>query len=369
MLQAVLAFLLVLQGATGLGVGLTGGLSDAVGHVLKPLFGAVADRTRRRKPLVVGGYVVAALARIGIGLSTAWEGSLLFRSADRVGKGMRAGPRDSLLAEGTPPGQRGRVFGLHRAADTAGAVVGVVLALAGIVLLGLAESAIQRIVLAAALAGLLTLVPLALVREDSRAGGASAAPKAVFEAASPRYRAFLVVSGVFALGQVSYLFYVLRAAGVLGGVAAVALYLLYNVVYAALSYPAGRLSDRWGRARLLAASCVLFAGSATLLAVGAGLALAAASFVLYGAAFALSDGVGRAMAADLAGTAARSTRLGLYQAVIGVAAVLGGVAAGALWDLEGQGAAFAFGAVVPLVALAMLGGMGFLRRQFLNPES
>src|SRR5690349_17439337 len=88
MLQAVLAFLLVLQGATGLGVGLTGGASEAVGHLLKPVFGAVADRWRgQRKPLVVGGYLVAALARVGIARSTAWEGSLLFRSADRVGKG------------------------------------------------------------------------------------------------------------------------------------------------------------------------------------------------------------------------------------------------------------------------------------------
>src|SRR5439155_16330700 len=151
---------------------------------------AVAAPTRRRKPLVIGGYVLAALARIGIASSSAWEGSLAFRSADRVGKGMRTSPRDAILAESTPPATRGRTFGLHRAADSAGAVVGVALALAGIALLGLDLSALDRIVLVGAIVGLATVVPLAFVEDvDGRATGDGRSAKAAFEPASPRYRA------------------------------------------------------------------------------------------------------------------------------------------------------------------------------------
>jgi MFS family permease len=366
MLQAVLAFLLVLQGASGLAIGLTGGASDAVGHLLKPVFGALADRLRKRKPIVVGGYALAALARVGIAASATWEGSLLWRSADRVGKGMRTAPRDAILAESAPKETRGRTFGLHRAADTAGAVVGVALALAAVAWLSLDEPHVARIVLVAALIGLTTLVPLALVKDDGAAGGGpvGGGGKAAFEPASPRYRAFLLAVGVLSLGQVSYLFYILRAATLEGGaLAAIALYLLYNVVYAALSLPMGTLSDKWGRGRVLAAGALVFAASSLLLAESASWPLAVASFVLYGLAFAMTDGVQRAMASDLAGSAGRSTRLGWFHATVGLAAVLGGVAAGWLWDRYGEGATFAFGASVPILGLALLAAGGFVRRR------
>ncbi|MFA5861022.1 MAG: MFS transporter [Candidatus Thermoplasmatota archaeon] len=359
MLQAVFAFLLVLQGASGLAIGLTGGVSEAVGHLLKPVFGAVADRKHaRRKPLVIGGYVLAALSRFGIALSTFWVPSLAFRSVDRVGKGMRTAPRDAILAESANAGSRGSTYGLHRAADTAGAVVGVSLALVGIVWFGLAQDGLDRVVLVAAFVGLSTLIPLSMVRDVDPASGTM---KGLFEAPSPRYRAFLVVAGIFALGQVSYLFYILRASHQVGGpVVAVLLYLLFNIVYAALALPLGWLSDRLGHARMLAGGAVLFSASAILLTGSPGLSLAVLSFVLLGLAFAATDGVQRALAADLAGTASRSTRLGLFHMTIGIATIVGGITAGWLWDALGEGATFVWGAVLPLVALALFAGLGFI---------
>lgn len=359
MLQAVLAFLLVLQGATGVAIGLTGGLSDGLGHLLKPVFGALADRTRRRKPLVMGGYFLAAVSRIGVAASTAWQGSLAFRSADRVGKGMRTAPRDAILAQSAPPQTRGRTFGLHRAADSAGAVVGVALALGGLWLFGDDLSALQAIVLVGAVLGLSTLVPLAFVRDLEHDPEAA---RAVAEPTSPRYRAFLVAAALLAVGQVSYLFYVLRAASASGAFAAVVLYLLFNVVYAALALPLGGLADRWGKARVLAAGGVLFSASALPLAMGASLALALAAFALLGVAFAATDGVQRALASDLAGSAARSTRLGVFHATIGIATVVGGVVAGVLWDAWGPSATFAWGALAPIVGVGALVALGFTRR-------
>lgn len=357
MLMAVLPFLLVAQGATGIGIGLVGGLADAMGHLVKPFAGAVADRTRRRKPIIIAGYVIPALARVGIAFAVAWQATLGWRAADRVGKGLRSGPRDALLAESAAPAQRGRAFGLHRAADTAGAFFGVGLALALLAFFDLSPS---TIVLAGALVGLGTLVPLAFVRDveaDARGG------KAAFEHPSGRYKAFLLVAALFALGNVSYLFYLLRAAAAVGGeTGAVALYLLFNLVYFLAAYPAGRLADRIGKPRVLAAGFLLFALSAAFFVATPTPALAVAGFVALGFAFAGVEGVERAFAADLAGSEARATRLGVFHAVVGFSTLAGGLVAGLLWDRVAPGAAFAWAVAVPLVALGLLSALGFLRR-------
>lgn len=358
MLMAVLPFLLVAQGASGVGLGLVGGAADAIGHVLKPAAGAIADRTRKRRPLIVGGYLLAAVSRLGIAFSGAWQATLLFRSTDRAGKGLRTAPRDALLAESVPRRERGRAFGIHRTADTAGAFVGVGAAL---VMLALLSAEPSTVVLVGALVGLATVVPLAFVREMD--GGPSADGKPAFEPASPQYVRFLVVAGIFALGNVSYLFYVLRAQEALGGaVPAVALYLAFNAVYAASAYPMGRLADRIGKARVLTIGFVLFAASAAFFIPPPDPVLAIAGFLAFGVAFASVDGVERAFAADLAGSATRGTRLGWFASVSGFASLAGGLVAGGLWDNVAPWAAFAWGATVPLLAAGMLVATPGLRR-------
>lgn len=361
MLMAVLPFLLVAQGADALAVGLFGGASDALGHLVKALGGRLGDRAAGRKPLIVAGYATAALSRFGIALAPAWPVTLAFRGLDRVGKGLRTAPRDALLAESVAPAARGRAFGFHRTADTTGAVLGSAAALVGVLMLG---ASTRTLVLMAGAVGLLTLVPLLFVR-DPRAGGARAtdghASKRVFEHPSPRYRAFLLVAAVFALGNVSYLFYMLRAGAALGGeAAALRLYVLFNVVYAALSYPVGILGDRISRPRVLAAGFALFSVSAALLVLAPTPLTSVLAFAALGVSFAATDATERAYAADLAGTEGRSTRLGVFHMTIGLATVVGGLVAGALWQQLGASWTFAWGAALPLVAFALLVGGGFL---------
>lgn len=356
MLMAVLPFLLVAQGATGLAVGLVGATSEATGHIMKAVGGRWGDRIRRKRALVASGYLIAALSRFGIALAATWPASLFWRSTDRVGKGIRTAPRDALLSAAVPKEEHSRAFGYHRAADTGGAVLGVVGALA---LLGWGHLSAARVVLAAAIVGLVAVVPLLALKEPDTRPAEGWTP----QTSRPRagFIPFVAIAGLFSAGQVSYLFFLLRAGSESGILAAVAWYLLFNVVYAAAAYPFGLLGDAWGKSRvflvgtlLMALASLLFVPAPTPLLLGAG-------FVCMGLAFAATEGTGRAIAAGLAGSKA-STHLGTYHAAIGLSALAGGAAAGYVWDAAGPAILFLAGsAAVLLSCLAMLAWMGMRR--------
>ncbi len=355
MLMAVLPFLLIAQGATGLGLGLVGGMTEGVGHLFKLVGGYAGNRAGSKKLLIGSGYAVSSLSRFGVALATAWPLTLAFRSVDRVGKGLRTAPRDALLADVVEPGQRGRAFGLNRAADTAGAVVGVVAAL---VLLAVFDFAETDIVLVGAGIAMISLVPLMFVREPPSTA-ALKDPLHPVEARNPRFNRFLVVASIFHLSRVTYLFYLVRSTHAGTGIqAAVLWYLLFNVTYAALAYPAGRLSDRRNKGSFLFAGYLLTGLSAGVFIVHPTTFTMLIGFVLLGVSFAIVEGTSRAYAADLVGSKARSSRLGEYHAVTGLATLAGGIVAGLLWDGLGASAAFAWGAIVPIIAA---GGLWWAR--------
>lgn len=334
MMTAVLPFLLVSQGAGGLAVGLFGATSELVGNLVKWQGGRWGDRVRHPRLLVMGGYLGAGAARIGIALASSWWGSLVWRSVDRVGKGLRTAPRDAILSKAIPKEERGRAFAFHRAADTTGAFLGVLGALGLLVWTALPPA---NIVLVAALVGVVATAPLLFLREPAPVATGST------KDSGPRtgFGAFVAVSCLFAAGQASVLFFLLRAggstrAGILG---AVAWYLLYNAIYAGASYPFGLWADRSGKAVVLgvgfaltAAAQVLFVPLPTPLTLGLG-------FTVLGLAWAATDATGRSIAADLAGSK-KSTQLGVYHASIGAAALAGGVGGGWLYDARGPAAFF-----------------------------
>lgn len=345
MVMAVLPFLLVSQGATGLAVGLVGAAAEATGHISKWLGGRAGDRVRHKRLLVASGYLVAALSRFGIALATTWPASLLWRGVDRVGKGIRSAPRDAMLHGSIPATEQARAFAYHRAADTAGAVIGVL----GALLLLWQDATPSRIVLVAAFLGLAAVLPLLAVQEPDvppHAPGGSTARR-------PGFRAFVVISCLFAAGQVSYLFFLLRTGATEGILAAVAWYLLFNVVYAVAAYPFGILADRFGKARILLAGFLLTALASLLFSLPPSPGLFALGFTVLGLSFAATEGTGRAIAASLAGSM-RSTRLGAYHAAIGFAALAGGAAGGYVWDAHGPAALFEAGAAAVLLAALSL---------------
>ncbi|MHB1262633.1 MAG: MFS transporter [Thermoplasmatota archaeon] len=358
MLMAVLPFVLVAQGATGVGLGLVSGVSEGFGHVMKLAGGYLGQRAKRRIPLVGAGYLLAALSRFGVALATAWPLTMAFRSLDRVGKGLRTAPRDAVITESIPESHWGQAFGLHRAADTAGAVIGVLAVLALMSWTGASES---TIILIGAVVGLFTVVPLLFIHEPEAAPAGATDAALVTPRPSQSYLAFLAVVALFNLGRISYLFFLLRAASGSTITAAVGWYLAFNVVYMAAAYPLGRWADAIGTERIYTAGIVLTAAAAACFVPTPSPVLLAAGFALLGLAFAASEGSGRVLASRLAGAHRRSSRLGEYHAVAGAATLAGGLAAGILWDQAGHSWAFGWGVALPILALAMLAGLALSR--------
>jgi MFS family permease len=319
-----------------------------------------------RKPPTVLGYTISALSKPLLAFAGSWLGVLAVRFADRLGKGVRTAPRDALLADSAPPDRRGLAFGFHRAGDSLGAVAGIGLALLIVWLtqgnqLTLSRATFQRIALASAIPGFLAVVVLAVgLYEVRRAAPAAGRPiLGSFREMPSRFRRFLFIFALFTLGNSADAFIILRAqerglsvAGVL------AMLLAFNLVYTAVAGPAGGLSDRLGRPRIILFGWIVYAF------IYLGLALAAegwqviALFISYGLYHGLVEGNARAYVADLAGAGERGSAYGLYHAVVGFLALPASIIAGILW--QGVGRWAGFGAPAPFLFGALLAGVASL---------
>lgn len=350
---------LFLTGTLGAGaafLGLIEGAAESLSSFLKLGSGWLADRSGRRKPLTVVGYSIASVARPLIGLVTAAWQVLAIRLTDRVGKGLRTAPRDALLAESVPEERRGAAFGLHRAADHSGAVVGPLLASA----LLLAFPGDLRTVFAFALVpGLLTVAVVAWkVRETApapRPAGPAAPPLPRLRELGPVLPRYLLVIVVFTLGNASDAFLLLRAGD--AGVPVAMIPLLWGALHvskAAWSVVGGRWSDRVGARRAIIAGWLVYA------AVYAGFAYVDAAwqvwalFLVYGLFFGLTEGPEKALVARLAPEGLRGSAFGAYHAAVGLAALPASVIFGLVWQAYGPRAAFGMGAALALAAALLL---------------
>lgn len=353
-------FLTATLGASPAVVGLIEGVAEGTASVGKALSGRLADR-RAKRPMVALGYGISSLAKPVIGLATGWGLVLVARFTDRVGKGVRTSPRDALIAADTPRALRGAAFGLHRAADTAGAVVGPLL---GLALYELLDHRLRPLFFVAAIPAAISVAFVFLVREAPAAPAPAAAPVGPagsatpaappHEAFSPEYRRAVLLLSLFGLVNFSDALIILRANELgLGFAAVIGAYVLYNTVYAGLSYPAGTLSDRIPRQRVLAGGLLVFA------VAYAGLGLARSSgwvwllFPLYGAYTAMTDGVGKAWIADLSPDHRLGSGLGSFQALTGFCSLLAGIWAGLAWGGNGRLPLLVAGCVAAVVAVAV----------------
>jgi MFS family permease len=332
-------------------LGLVEGAADATSSLLKLASGYVADRAPAKKPLVLLGYGIATFVRPLVALASAPWHVLAVRVTDRVGKGIRTTPRDVLLAAAVPATEVGRAFGFHRAMDHAGAVVGPLLATA----LLAAGLSMRSVFLAAVVPGMLALLSLLTVRE-----AAAPAQEHVETARGQRLpralRSYLVIVALFALGNSSDAFLLLRARDLGVPIASVPLlWAVFHVAKLVSSYFGGDLSDRVPRVRLVIAGWSVYALTYAAFALAREPWHVWALFVVYGTYYGLTEPTEKALVKDLADASIRGRAYGLYNFTIGITAVPASVLTGWLWQAFGPAVALGMGAAMAIVAsLALL---------------
>ena len=345
-------FLVIVLGADKSLVGLIEGMAESTASLLKLISGWIADKTRRNKGLVTLGYSISTLSKPLFLLAGSPWPVLGIRFMDRVGKGVRTAPRDVLISETTAPEFMGRAFGLHRAMDTIGAVIGPLLA---VWLLGFFHGDYRLVFASAAIPGALAVLLILWGVKDlpARPSGIQL-PRFSWKIFDRRFHWFIAAAFIFGLANSSNAFLLLRAKNLGIPVHFIPIaYLLYNLVYVFVSLPAGILSDRLGRPRILLLGYVSYA----LIYLGFGFAASAWQawmlLAAYGLYSGLTDGVARAWVKELAPGERQGAAYGLYHFAMGVVALPASVMAGALWDAKGPAMMFEVDAALAIVAIAL----------------
>jgi MFS family permease len=342
-------------------LGLIEGSADAVASVIKVVAGRLSDRGPRRA-LVMGGYMLPAIARVGISMAQAWGYVLGARLLDRTGKGIRSGPRDALIAESVKSTDRGRAFGLNRSMDHLGGAIGTLLA-SGMLAVGLS---LRGTFFIASLFGLVAPVLLFLRLKVLRAPDPTHATVHPTSTVPPGglqkgFAFYLTTCVFFALGNSSDAFLLVRARELGWSAAALPLlWFFHHLVKSAVAIPGGALSDRHSRAVVVSAGWCAYA----LTYVGFGFANARwqilALFLVYALYHGLAEGAERAIIADLSQSGARGRAYGLYHGLIGVAALPAGFGTGWIWDHWGARWALTLNAACAGIASLLLFGLTFV---------
>jgi MFS family permease len=346
-------FLTVTLGASPIVVGLIEGSAEALSSILKLAAGVWSDRVRHRKPLVVGGYALAAVSRAMIGGAARWPSVLAARLIDRTGKGIRSAPRDAMISDVTPIEGRGRAFGFHRAMDHTGAIIGPLVAVA--LLQGLHVSLRRLFVLATIPAAIGVAMLWILLKEEPRepaeAGSHLTAPAPLGAA----FRDAIAAIALFSLANSSDAFLILQAhaAGVPTALIPL-LWAAHHVIKSLFSTRAGAISDRVDRRLLLIGGWSSYAVIYLVFPLARSMAAFFVLFVLYAIPFTLTEGAERAWITDLVPAASRGKAFGIYYLATGIF-ILGGTALfGAIYQEVSPAAAFRTGASLALAAALLV---------------
>jgi MFS family permease len=346
-------FLTATLGAGPAALGIIEGVAETTASLLKLFSGMWADRTGRKKPLVLSGYGLSAAMRPLVGFATAWGHVLAVRFSDRIGKGVRSSPRDALIAASVPAEDRGRAFGLQRAMDHFGAVVG---PLAAFLLLSGANVSLRNVFFLSAIPGIAAVAALLLfVREPEAPPPVHVGGKLSDGELPPAYRRYLFIVCLFTLGNASDAFLILRAVETGVPVAYVPLlWGAFHIVKSSLSMPAGILSDRWDRRKVVVMGWIVYAVTYAAWGFVRGPAWMVGLFLVYGLYAAATEGVERALVADFVPAERRGTAYGWFHLVVGISALPASVLFGVLYKWYGAQAAFGVSATLAVIASGLL---------------
>ena len=354
-------------------IGLIEGIAEATASILKLFSGWLSDKLHGRKWLAVLGYGLSALVKPFFYFANSWGVIAGVRWGDRVGKGIRTAPRDALVADSTTTENRGLAFGFHRAMDTAGAMFGIIIAALAVWLaqannLDLSRPTFQTIVLLSLIPAFLAVISLTIGAKDVPVTGARDLPRFSVKSMGKPFMIYLVIVSIFTLGNSSDAFLVLRAQNLGISVLGILVMLaVFNLIYALISTPAGSLSDRVGRRRLIVGGWLVYAF------IYLGFALSTQAwhiwllYIVYGLYYGMAYGTANALVADLVPAEVRGTAYGTYNAVIGLLAFPASLIAGILW--QGTGNWSGFGASAPFFFGAGMALLATLLMVFWMPKS
>lgn len=329
-------YFVTVLGGTTVALGIMEGLADFASSSLDMASGYLSDRTGKRKWFAFSGYAFSTAAKSLLLLASSAAGVIAFRVFERLGKSVRGAPRDAILSAIAPKEKRGTSFGLHKALDKAGAVLGPLIAYVALDRFGESASTFQGLFLAALLPAILAVVLLGFfVKDRSQAAPSRLSLKETLTKLGPRFRHYLLATAIFSLGYFSFAFLLLKAK--LAGFEAkeqALLYGLFNLVFVVVSIPIGWLGDKIGRRQIVIFSYILYA----LLSIGFCYPHSASQiimmFVLYGVFFAMDEGQAKAYLADLSTPTTRATAIGIYGFVTGLIYLPASLLAGLLWAYD-----------------------------------
>ncbi len=345
-------FLTQTLGASGTIVGLIDGCAQALQNIVQGFTGTLSDRLRRRKPIALCGYLVAAIAKPLTGLASSWPEAFGARCLDRLGAGSRSAPRDALIASSTDEKNRGRAFGLEGVGDNAGAFLGPIVT---VLLLYALHIHIRWVFYLTVVPGLMSVLMLLLVRERPSSVSAKAKLDVSLRQFPRSYWIYLLVTALFTIGNSSNAFLLLRTRDSGAPLeTTILVYAAFNLVAALISYPAGSLSDHFGRRNVLLASFGIFLVAYLGFAITSTFVVISAMFVLYGLYQGIFRAVGKAFASDFVSDALRAGGIGWYNTTVGLLQLVASLVAGILWDRIGHPAVFYYGAVFALLGMVGL---------------
>jgi MFS family permease len=343
-------------------IGLIEGIAESTASLLKVFSGWFSDRTCQRKKLMLAGYGISTLSRPIMAMAGTWQQVLSARVTDRLGKGIRSAPRDTIIAESTEPSHLGRAFSFHRAMDTLGAVVGPAITFA---LLGIFSNDYRAIFWLSMVPGVIAVSLIFFFIEEKKRQPVprQERPRLSLKHFDWKVRFFIVIATLFALGNSSDAFLILRAEQV--GVPVVMIpvvYLVFNLIYSLTAIPAGMAADRFGRKRIILLGFLLFAGLYYGFAVAKEASTIWLLFGLYGLFMGMTEGVQKAFLATIIPPDFKATAFGVYAAAVGLAMLPASLIAGWLWGHVAPSAPFYFGAVMAGVSAILFAVLIFLMR-------
>lgn len=358
MIVPILPMFITALGGAGLAVGLVGGARDSISSILKVFSGYWSDRTGKRKIFISSGYLTSAVFKLFLALSKTCRHAVIFAALERVGKGLRTAARDAIIAESMAT-ERGKGFGIHRALDTSGAILGSIVVF---LLFWFFGFSFKRIILIAGVAAFASLIPLHFV-EERKTEPRDITLKIGLKNLPKSLKLFILISAIFALGNFSYMFFIIRAQQFFPGklpIAAVPLllYVLFNIFYAALAIPLGIVSDKVGKGKVIIFGYLLFSltslGFAFLTSLPAFIVL----FALYGITYAAVDGNQRAFVSDLSSQQLKATALGTFHTTIGLMALPASLIAGFLWQNIAPEITFIYGSIPGFISVLLFIAFG-----------